>query len=230
MHDNSQVVQNKPESHPISKEMETLHSFLPARLHHPSHAARISNLDGAALLPFPGHSCSAPAPVLPHARTRPVEMAALTLRSAAAAMRVRTAALSVDLWRRRLVTSSPAETGAEERESGSGFEPSAAREYYDYRKSIYGDVTHRALLVDAVGTLVVPAQPTAQVSPAGELLTPLVPLLCISATRCVSDLTSGLIMPSGVSGCDCSWSDIPMGCVLTLLSDAAQLERQRVEC
>uniref|UniRef100_A0ACD5WXX3 Uncharacterized protein n=1 Tax=Avena sativa TaxID=4498 RepID=A0ACD5WXX3_AVESA len=50
-----------------------------------------------------------------------------------------------------------------ERERGARWELSAAREYYDYRKSIYGDVTHRALLVDAVGTLVVPAQPTAQV-------------------------------------------------------------------
>jgi hypothetical protein len=118
-------------------------------------------------------------------------MAALTLRSAAAAMRVRTAALSVDLWRRWLETSSPAETGAEEREGGSGFELLAAREYYDYRKSIYGDVTHWALLVDAVGTLVVPAQPTAQVSPASELLTPLVSLLRFSATRFVGDLTSG---------------------------------------
>jgi hypothetical protein len=53
----------------------------------------------------------------------------------------------------------------DEEEEGAGWELSAAREYYDYRKSIYGDVTHRALLVDAVGTLVVPAQPTAQVSP-----------------------------------------------------------------
>ncbi|EEC75278.1 hypothetical protein OsI_11613 [Oryza sativa Indica Group] len=45
----------------------------------------------------------------------------------------------------------------------AAWELSAAREYYDYRKSVYGDVTHRALLVDAVGTLVVPAQPTAKV-------------------------------------------------------------------
>ncbi|GJN07852.1 hypothetical protein PR202_ga25720 [Eleusine coracana subsp. coracana] len=91
-------------------------------------------------------------------------MAALTLRSAAAAAtRARAVALSGGLWRRRLETSSAADTGAEEREGGLRFELSAAREYYDYRKSIYGDVTHRALLVDAVGTLVVPAQPTAQV-------------------------------------------------------------------
>lgn len=82
-----------------------------------------------------------------------------TLRSAAA--RARSAALA---GRRRLGTSSAAsEKGRDKEEEGSGWELSAAREYYDYRKSIYGDVTHRALLVDAVGTLLVPAQPTAQV-------------------------------------------------------------------
>ncbi|KAJ6380825.1 hypothetical protein OIU77_029675 [Salix suchowensis] len=30
-------------------------------------------------------------------------------------------------------------------------------------KSLYGDITHKALLVDAVGTLVVPSQPMAQI-------------------------------------------------------------------
>ncbi|KAM0840169.1 hypothetical protein ACQ4PT_059803 [Festuca glaucescens] len=74
-----------------------------------------------------------------------------------AAARARAPALLAGL--RRLGTSS---TEAE-RERVARWELSAAREYYDYRKSIYGDVTHRALLVDAVGTLVVPAQPTAQV-------------------------------------------------------------------
>ncbi|KAJ3683825.1 hypothetical protein LUZ60_014052 [Juncus effusus] len=39
----------------------------------------------------------------------------------------------------------------------------AAREYEQYRRSIYGEITHRALLVDAVGTLLVPAQPMAQI-------------------------------------------------------------------
>ena len=39
----------------------------------------------------------------------------------------------------------------------------ATKEYYDYRRALYGDVTHKALLVDAVGTLVVPSQSTAQV-------------------------------------------------------------------
>ena len=92
-------------------------------------------------------------------------MAAPALRSAAA--RARAAALSRGRW---LGTSSAAERERErgrgrgrdkEEEERTGWELSAAREYYDYRKSIYGDVTHRALLVDAVGTLVVPAQPTA---------------------------------------------------------------------
>lgn len=40
---------------------------------------------------------------------------------------------------------------------------SVLKEYEDYRRSLYGEYTHKALLVDAVGTLVVPAQPTAQV-------------------------------------------------------------------
>lgn len=94
-------------------------------------------------------------------------MAAPALRSAAA--RARAAALFGGRW---LGTSSAAETERERRrgtereeeEERGRWELSVAREYYDYRKSIYGDVTHRALLVDAVGTLVVPAQPTAQVS------------------------------------------------------------------
>lgn len=93
-----------------------------------------------------------------------------TLRSAAARARARAAELVRGRWpQRRLGTTSAAETESkknkDEEEEGGGWELSAAREYYDYRKSIYGDVTHRALLVDAVGTLVVPAQPTAQVSP-----------------------------------------------------------------
>lgn len=100
------------------------------------------------------------------------EMAApTTLRSAAARARARAAELvGGGRWpQRRLGTTSAAETESrkdkeeEEEGAGAGWELSAAREYYDYRKSIYGDVTHRALLVDAVGTLVVPAQPTAQV-------------------------------------------------------------------
>ena len=38
-----------------------------------------------------------------------------------------------------------------------------ARDYEEYRRSLYGEITHKAVLVDAVGTLVVPSQPMAQV-------------------------------------------------------------------
>ncbi|CAA3018765.1 haloacid dehalogenase-like hydrolase domain-containing 3 [Olea europaea subsp. europaea] len=37
------------------------------------------------------------------------------------------------------------------------------REYEDHRRNLYGGLTHKALLVDAVGTLVVPSQPMAQI-------------------------------------------------------------------
>lgn len=39
-----------------------------------------------------------------------------------------------------------------------------AKDYFDYRRSLYGGhITHRALLVDAVGTLLAPSQPMAQI-------------------------------------------------------------------
>lgn len=38
------------------------------------------------------------------------------------------------------------------------------KDYEDYRRSLYGEITHKALLVDAAGTLLVPSQPMAQVS------------------------------------------------------------------
>ncbi|KAG0477133.1 hypothetical protein HPP92_013974 [Vanilla planifolia] len=44
-----------------------------------------------------------------------------------------------------------------------GWDLVGAKEYLDYRRSLYGDITHKALLVDAVGTLFVPSQPMAQV-------------------------------------------------------------------
>ncbi|PHT71450.1 hypothetical protein T459_26554 [Capsicum annuum] len=37
------------------------------------------------------------------------------------------------------------------------------KEYEEYRRSLYGGLTHKALLVDAVGTLVIPSQPMAQI-------------------------------------------------------------------
>ncbi|GMN33330.1 hypothetical protein TIFTF001_046691 [Ficus carica] len=36
-------------------------------------------------------------------------------------------------------------------------------DYVEYRRSLYGEINHKALLVDAVGTPVVPSQPMAQI-------------------------------------------------------------------
>ncbi|XP_028766687.1 haloacid dehalogenase-like hydrolase domain-containing protein 3 [Neltuma alba] len=44
-----------------------------------------------------------------------------------------------------------------------GLEAFGVKDYEDYRKSRYGDITHKAVLVDAVGTLVVPSQPMAEI-------------------------------------------------------------------
>ncbi|KAI9082031.1 hypothetical protein K1719_035956 [Acacia pycnantha] len=44
-----------------------------------------------------------------------------------------------------------------------GLETLGVKDYEDYRKSRYGDITHKAVLVDAVGTLVVPSQPMAEI-------------------------------------------------------------------
>jgi hypothetical protein len=33
-----------------------------------------------------------------------------------------------------------------------------AGEYYDYRRAIYGDITHKAILVDDAGTLLAPTE------------------------------------------------------------------------
>lgn len=46
---------------------------------------------------------------------------------------------------------------------GGGWDFVGAREYLEYRRALYGEITHKAVLVDAVGTLVVPSQPMAQV-------------------------------------------------------------------
>ncbi|WOL04048.1 N-acylneuraminate-9-phosphatase [Canna indica] len=44
-----------------------------------------------------------------------------------------------------------------------GWDLAGGLEYLEYRRSLYGEITHKALLVDAVGTLVVPSQPMAQI-------------------------------------------------------------------
>ncbi|KAF4402535.1 hypothetical protein G4B88_012320 [Cannabis sativa] len=44
-----------------------------------------------------------------------------------------------------------------------GSEILGVKDYVDYRRSLYGEISHKALLVDAVGTLVIPSQPMAQI-------------------------------------------------------------------
>ncbi|XP_074589267.1 putative hydrolase C7D4.05 [Curcuma longa] len=44
-----------------------------------------------------------------------------------------------------------------------GWDLTGSLEYLEYRRSLYGEITHKALLVDAVGTLLVPSQPMAQI-------------------------------------------------------------------
>ncbi|XBI62301.1 hypothetical protein VPH35_042945 [Triticum aestivum] len=69
-------------------------------------------------------------------------------------------------WRRP--SSSAPATAAEAPEAvvgagGARWEPMGAREYYDYRRAIYGDITHKAILVDAASTLLAPTEPMAHV-------------------------------------------------------------------
>jgi hypothetical protein len=77
-----------------------------------------------------------------------------SLRSAAAALRP-----ALTGGERRLMATAAAApaTGA------ARWEPMGAREYYDYRRAIYGGITHKAILVDAAGTLLAPTEPMAQV-------------------------------------------------------------------
>jgi hypothetical protein len=63
------------------------------------------------------------------------------------------------LCRRSPSYSSSAAAVTEEHDNSSTF----LKDYADYRRSLYGQITHKALLVDAVGTLVLPSQPMAQV-------------------------------------------------------------------
>ncbi|KAM1597748.1 hypothetical protein PS2_032617 [Malus domestica] len=44
-----------------------------------------------------------------------------------------------------------------------GLEILGVKDYEDYRRSLYSEITHKALLVDVVGTLVVLSQPMAQI-------------------------------------------------------------------
>ncbi|KAL0896587.1 hypothetical protein Bca101_080548 [Brassica carinata] len=68
------------------------------------------------------------------------------------------------LSRRMISSASSSVAVADDEESGGIYGLGGVlKEYEDYRRSLYGEFTHRALLVDAVGTLLVPAQPTAQI-------------------------------------------------------------------
>lgn len=65
---------------------------------------------------------------------------------------------------RYVSTASGAAAPATKEPRGTGVvEIFGVKDYEDYRRSLYGGITHKALLVDAVGTLVVPSQPMAQV-------------------------------------------------------------------
>ncbi|KAF7063417.1 hypothetical protein CFC21_069935 [Triticum aestivum] len=70
-------------------------------------------------------------------------------------------------WRRRPGSSAPAaaveHTEAVVGAGGARWEPMGAREYYDYRRGIYDDITHKAILVDAPSTILAPTESMAQV-------------------------------------------------------------------
>ncbi|KAL4377531.1 hypothetical protein GQ457_02G040420 [Hibiscus cannabinus] len=74
----------------------------------------------------------------------------------------RPAATAAPLFCRDFSSSSSAAAVANRREP-MGFEPVGLKEYLDYRRSIYGEITHKAVLVDAAGTLLAPSQPMAQI-------------------------------------------------------------------
>lgn len=82
----------------------------------------------------------------------------------ARALQTRSGPASAGVARRTLGTAAvTAEPEADGGATRGHWDLMAAREYEQYRRAIYGEITHRALLVDAVGTLVVPAQPMAQI-------------------------------------------------------------------
>lgn len=72
------------------------------------------------------------------------------------------------------------------------------KDYEEYRRSLYGGITHKALLVDAVGTLVVPSQPMAQVPSRAfslSLSSTSLPICCLitldADCSCISNCPSG---------------------------------------
>ncbi|KAF5747947.1 haloacid dehalogenase-like hydrolase domain-containing protein 3-like [Tripterygium wilfordii] len=69
------------------------------------------------------------------------------------------------MWRRQFSSATAAASEVEAVNSRRvGLELfGGVKEYEDYRRSLYGEITHKALLVDAAGTLLVPSQPMAQI-------------------------------------------------------------------
>nr|CAB3482674.1 unnamed protein product [Digitaria exilis] len=96
-------------------------------------------------------------------------MAAARLRSAAARLRPGLAAAAAGARgeRRPLGTAAAEAVASDAGAVAAGvlarWELMGARDYYDYRRAIYGDITHKAILVDAAGTLLAPTEPMAQV-------------------------------------------------------------------
>ncbi|CAD6222756.1 unnamed protein product [Miscanthus lutarioriparius] len=88
-------------------------------------------------------------------------MAVARLRAAAAARLQPALAAGGRGERRPLGTA--AEVATATGPGAARWELMGAREYYDYRRAIYGDITHKAILVDAAGTLLAPTEPMAQV-------------------------------------------------------------------
>ncbi|XP_066398234.1 uncharacterized protein [Miscanthus floridulus] len=88
-------------------------------------------------------------------------MAVARLRAAAAARLQPALAAGGRGQRRPLGTA--AEVATATGPGAARWELMGAREYYDYRRALYGDITHKAILVDAAGTLLAPTEPMAQV-------------------------------------------------------------------
>lgn len=123
-----------------------------------------------------GHGDALPPP--PHlAASQP--MAVARLRVAAAARLQPALAAGGRGERRPLGTAAEVATA-----TGAGaarWELMGAREYYDYRRAMYGDITHKAILVDAAGTLLAPTEPMAQVRAARPRLPQTLPPIAAAA-------------------------------------------------
>jgi len=116
-------------------------------------------------------------------------MAVARLRAAASARLQPALAAGGRGERRPLGTA--AEVAAAAGPGAARWELMGAREYYDYRRAIYGDITHKAILVDAAGTLLAPTEPMAQVRSARARLPP-------SHCRCRARASGSRPLPGGL--------------------------------